>query len=60
MYGVILDQWGTAPMESYCPSCGRSGVKVGLDCVLIETAPVVRRHACGVGGCSTTTNENEE
>lgn len=59
MYGVLND-WDTAPMESYCPSCGRSGVRVGLDCVLIETAPAVRRHACGVGGPGTTTNENEE
>lgn len=34
----------------YCPSCGRPGVAVGLNSVLIETAPIVRRHACGIGG----------
>jgi len=38
----------------YCPSCGRPGVVVGLDSVLVETRPTVRRHACGVGGAGAT------
>lgn len=33
-----------------CPGCGAAGVVVGLDCVLLETRPAVRRHVCGMGG----------
>lgn len=29
-----------------CPSCGLGGVVVGLDGVLLETWPAVRRHGC--------------
>lgn len=35
---------------NYCPSCGRADVSMGLNSVLMETAPTVRFHACGVGG----------
>lgn len=37
-------------MTHHCPSCGRADVRVGLNSVLMETAPVVRFHACGIGG----------
>jgi hypothetical protein len=41
----------TPEIESkFCPGCGRPNVAVGLDSVLVETRPTVRRHACGVGG----------
>lgn len=48
--------------ESYCPTCGRVGVIVGLDCVLLETRPEVRRHACGLGGpgASALAEEREQ
>lgn len=36
----------TGVAVSYCPACGRAGVVVGLDSVLLETAPAVRRHSC--------------
>lgn len=39
---------------SFCSACGKAGVVVGLDSVLIETRPTVRRHACGVGGPGST------
>ena len=35
---------------SHCPGCGRGHVVVGLNSVLLETRPAVRRHSCGVGG----------
>lgn len=34
---------------TYCPGCGAANVTVGLDSVLIQTSPVVRRHVCGMG-----------
>lgn len=34
----------------HCPNCGRAGVAVGLNSVLMETRPTVRFHTCGVGG----------
>lgn len=37
-------------MTTHCPACGRAGVAVGLKGVLVETFPVFRFHACGVGG----------
>lgn len=43
--------------KSYCPSCGRSNVVVGLDGVLLETRPTVRNHACGVGGPGSSSTE---
>ena len=43
----------------FCPGCGRPNVVVGLDSVLIETRPTVRRHACGVGGPGSAQDEAE-
>lgn len=43
----------------FCPGCGRPNVAVGLDSVLIETRPTVRRHPCGVGGPGSAQDEAE-
>lgn len=37
-------------IDRHCPGCGLRGVVVGLDSVLMETIPTVRRHTCGLGG----------
>lgn len=42
--------WQEALRTPVCPACGKAGVVVGLDSVLLETVPAVRTHACGVGG----------
>ena len=36
--------------KSHCPACGKAGVVMSLNYVLLETRPTVRPHACGVGG----------
>lgn len=45
--------------ETFCPACGQASVVVGLDCVLRETRPVFRTHACGVGGPGSTVVDAE-
>lgn len=42
--------WRERMSTPVCPACGKSGVVVGLDSVLLETAPAVRPHVCGIGG----------
>lgn len=36
--------------EIHCPGCGKAGVVVSLNSVLIETRPEIRKHVCGLGG----------
>ena len=41
----MYDTYGPDSRE-HCPSCGQADVTVGLNSVLIETAPTVRYHTC--------------
>lgn len=50
MTGQFAEEAASGRTRSWCPACGRAGVVTGLDSVLLETTPRVRRHACGVGG----------
>ena len=43
---------------NFCPACGRADVVTGLDGVLLETHPEVRRHVCNVG--RVTIGDNHE
>lgn len=49
-HGFPTDWQERMRQEAFCPACGKAGVATGLDHVLLETRPSVRRHACGVGG----------
>lgn len=43
---------------NYCPGCGQANVTVGLNSVLMETAPRFRFHACGIGGPGSAERES--
>ena len=43
---IEQDRARQAGQQNYCPRCGLAGVVVGLDSVLLETVPEIRRHSC--------------
>lgn len=48
-YGFPRDWRERMRREFVCPGCGKANVVVGLDSVLLETRPTVRRRVPGAG-----------